>query len=85
MTPWQWWAASVPGHDEGEWELGEFDSRDEAIAAANKEFGIGEPFYVIEARSSTAAKYGSGNFEIVPFVRTRNKERLIAGPRAVAA
>jgi hypothetical protein len=76
VTPWQWWAAAVDEVDScGEWQLGEFASRDAAVAAANREYPPGTAFYVVEARSSTNMKYEGA--DIVPFVRQRHKEQLV--------
>ena len=78
MTPWQWWAGAVDEVDScGEWQLGEFDSRDAAVAAATREYEPGTAFYVVEARSSTNMRYEGA--DIVPFVRQRHKERLVTG------
>lgn len=80
MTPWQWWAGTVEDVDsDGSWDLGEFDSREEAIDHASRGYPAGTPFYVIEARSSTSMQYEGA--DIVPFLRARNKERLVTGVR----
>jgi hypothetical protein len=83
MTPWQWWAGlCVDVDDEGIYPHGEFPTRDAAIAAINREYPAGLPFYVIEARSSGDMRYEGA--EIVPFLRTRGKEKLTTGPRLAA-
>lgn len=81
MTPWQWWAADEDDACCGEWNMGEFSSRAEAIAGANRELPPGTPFRIIEARSSESLQYEGA--DIVPFLRSRNQERLVTGPRAV--
>lgn len=83
MTPWQWWAAPYDHVEyEGVWSLGPFATREEAIVAGMRETPLGEDFYVIEARSSAAMKYEDA--EIVPFLRSRNRELLTNGPSATA-
>lgn len=78
MTRWQWWAGLVGDVDaEGLYELGEFDTRGAAIAAANREYGPGKSFYVVEARSSEAEIYEGA--ALVPFLRQRNRELLVTG------
>ncbi|MGE0178963.1 MAG: hypothetical protein AB7O91_03980 [Sphingomonas sp.] len=76
MTPWGWFWL-----EEGEpndcW-AGEHDTRDHAIAEAQRELPAGAAFFVIEARSSEDMKYEGA--DCVPFLRTRNKERLVNGP-----
>lgn len=84
MTPWQWWAVPECCRSDGEWSIGECDTREQIIAAANRELPPETPFFIIEARSSTDARYYDGNHELVPFKRTRNEERLVTGMRAVA-
>lgn len=79
MTPWRWWAGDAENVEgDGQYDV-DFDTRQQAVAWAIREYG-GSPFYVIEARSSTAEKYSDGSHEIVPFLRTRNKERLPEPP-----
>lgn len=74
MTPWQWWAGSYGSVEyEDHYDLGEFATREEAIAAGRKEWP-GRAFHIVEARSSTAAKYGDGSHDTVPFKKTRNRE-----------
>lgn len=80
MTPWQWWAGSVADIDvEGVYPVGECASREEAIAAACREYGAGVEIEVLEARSSTSMKYEGA--ACLPFIFVRNKERLITGLR----
>jgi hypothetical protein len=85
MTPWQWWATPTFCRGEGEWMLGEFESREDAIRAANHEFRPGTSFSIIEARASTDARHFDGNADIIPFVRTRNEEILTTSRKAVSA
>jgi hypothetical protein len=47
------------------------------VSAALREYPVGAFFYVIEARSSTSKRYEGA--EIVPFLRSRNKELLMVG------
>lgn len=84
-TAWQWWATPRAAYHEGEWTLGEFSTREEAVAAGMEATEHGEFFYVVEARSSTAKKHEGA--EIVPFVATRNLEiieHIAAGSEAAA-
>lgn len=83
MTPWCWWAGEADIVDgEGQYDV-DHDTREAAIAWANREYPAGTAFYVIEARSSTDRRHEES--ELVPFLRHRNKERLTTGPRLVAA
>lgn len=79
MTPWQWHWMEEGGCDYGDWG-GEHDTRDQAVRDACRELPAGTRFHVIEARSSTAEKYEGA--DCVPFLRTRNKELLVNGPRS---
>lgn len=81
MTPWQWWWLERGDDEHGGWQ-GEQDSRDAAIAAANRELPFGTAFEIIEARSSEALEHEES--ECVPFLRSRNRETLTAGLRSVA-
>jgi hypothetical protein len=74
MTPWSW-SAGIPG-EEAFGLACEEPSREAAIAAARREVSPGTEFEIVEARSSTAARYESAYF--VPFLRTRHHERIIA-------
>lgn len=83
MTFWQWWWIETGECEDGGW-MGEFDTRDAAIAAAQRELPVGVQFDVMEARSSTSQQYEGA--DCVPFLRTRNRETLTNGPtNAVAA
>lgn len=75
-SDWEWWAGIV----EDDSYATSHKTRDEAIAAGQNMVGPGEQFQIIEARSSTAAKYESGNYDIVPFTHTRNHEVFVNGP-----
>lgn len=77
MTPWQWFWLPADGDEYGGWD-GEHGSKEQAILRAQRELRSGDVFFVIEARSSTAMEHEGA--ECVPFLRTRNKERLIVGP-----
>lgn len=74
MTPWSWWAGEIGAET---YDLAcEEPTREAAIYTASQLLDPGTEFEIIEARSSTAAKYEGADF--VPFVRSRNHERLIA-------
>jgi hypothetical protein len=74
MTPWQWWAGEAENVDaEGQYDV-DFDTREAAIAWANREYPADTAFYMIEARSSTDVRHEGA--DIVPFLRVRNKELL---------
>lgn len=77
MTPWKWWAVEAEDESCGEWNIGERDTREQIIAQANCELPPATPFFIMEARSSTDRRYEGA--DIVPFLRTRNKERLVTG------
>lgn len=81
MTPWRWWWIEDGNDEDGGW-MGDHLTRDKAIADAQRYLPAGTAFDVIEARSSDAMKYEGA--ECVPFLRTRNRERLVAGPRLAA-
>lgn len=75
MTPWQWWAGEVGDVDaDGVYAIGEFPTREAAIAAVHREYPAGTDFYVIEARSSEAMEHEQA--DMIPFLRTRNRELL---------
>jgi hypothetical protein len=83
MTPWSWFYGEADVVDsEGQYDLGDFETKEAAIAAANRDLPPATPFYVIEARSSTDVRFEGADF--VPFLRTRNKKRLTTGLRVVA-
>jgi hypothetical protein len=76
MTPWAWWWLAEGDDEHGGW-AGCHDSRDEAVADAQRHLPAGTRFRVMEARSSDAMKYEGA--DCVPFLRTRNEEWLTAG------
>lgn len=83
MTPWEWWAGSYGNVEyESAYELGGYDTREEATEAGRAEWP-GEAFYVVEARTSTAKKYYEGDHEIIPFVKQRNQEFVDPDPAAL--
>jgi hypothetical protein len=73
MTPWRWWVGHFEEIECYEGYSNEVASRDEAIAWGKKEWP-GQLFYIIEARSSEAMQHEGA--DIVPFLRTRNKELI---------
>lgn len=77
MTPWQWWWLEEGDDEHGGWQAGH-DTREQAIAAAQRELDAGVRFYVLEARSSESIKYEEA--DCVPFLRTRGKELFTNGP-----
>lgn len=78
MTPWSWWAGDLGADAYG--LACDDKTRDAAIQVASRQLKPGEKFQIIEARSSTAAKYEGADF--VPFLRTRNHEIITVGPVA---
>lgn len=79
MTPWRWWWLEEGDEPQGGWQ-GDCDTREDAIANAQRELPRGARFYVMEARSSEDMRYEGS--ECVPFLRTRGKELLTNGPVA---
>ena len=77
MTPWAWWAG-IPGEETYDLAC-EMPTREAAVAEAMRQLKPGNTFQIIEARSSTDARYEGADF--VPFVRERNHEILVASPR----
>lgn len=76
MTPWSWWAGEL---DADAYDLAaEEKTREAAIQVASRQLKPGEQFQIIEARSSTDAKYEGA--DLVPFLRTRNHEIITVGP-----
>jgi hypothetical protein len=73
MTPWTWFAGNL---DDDVYDLAEADTREKVITAALDAptgwLKPGDPFCIVEARSSTAKKYEGSDF--VPFLRTQNAE-----------
>jgi hypothetical protein len=74
MTNWEWWAGEI-GAETYDLACGE-KTRDAAFKTASDLLDPGTEFQIVEARTSTAAKYEGADF--VPFVRTRNYERATA-------
>lgn len=77
---WKWYAC-IEG--EGNDCAYESDTRDAAISAIAQDFGPGTVIEVMEARFSTAKRYEGHDF--VPFIATRNAEKLTLGVRVVPA
>lgn len=73
-TDWAWWAGIVG--DESYALACECKSRDEAIREALRNAPDDEDceIEIIEARSSNARKYESGDYDVIPFTHTRNHE-----------
>lgn len=83
MSPWRWHVGHYDSvEDDGVYDIDECGTRDEAIQSGLRETAAGARFYVIEARSSEAAQHKFS--DIVPLLRTRNKELLTHGPRDTA-
>lgn len=80
-SAWEWWAGDI---GEQCYSLGHGDNRDDVIRQGMRETRAGESFQIIEAQSSTAKRYSYGDEEFVPFVRTRNHEIIINGPKEVS-
>jgi hypothetical protein len=79
MTGWEWWAGDI---DEDDYGLeGGCPTRDDVILRASRGMNPGDQFRIIEARSSTDRRYEGS--DIVPFLRTRNKEIITVGPAPV--
>lgn len=77
MTPWSWWAGELDA--DNTYDLAaEEKTREAALQVASRQLKRGERFQIIEARSSTDAKYEGADF--VPFLRTRNHEIITVGP-----
>jgi hypothetical protein len=76
MSPWSWWWLEEGEEPHGGWQ-GDCASREEAIADATRSLEPGTAFDVIEARSSEDRRYEEA--ECVPFLRTRNRARLVVG------
>ena len=79
-TDWEWWF----GHVDNEGYSESAKTREEAIKLGLRDTVAGEQFQIIEARSSTAQKYESGHYDIVPFTHTRNHEVLTNGLQLLA-
>jgi hypothetical protein len=75
MTPWRWWIGEADIVDSESQYDADCDTREAAIAWANREYPAGTPFYIIEARSSEDRRHEES--DLVPFLRSRNKERLV--------
>ena len=74
-SAWEWWAA-----DEGsaDYDIGFGSTREECIRAALRNLNAGARFDIVEAQSSTDRRHEFA--DQIPFVKTRNKETLTAGP-----
>jgi hypothetical protein len=81
MTRWEWWAGDI---DEDDYGLeGACPTREDVIRRVSRYMKPGDQFRIIEARSSTDRRYEGS--DLVPFLRTRNKEIITVGPVAVEA
>lgn len=81
MTPWRWWAGELDDDCYG--LAGDEPTREAVVQRACRELKPGDQFRIIEARSSTDARYEGADF--VPFLRTRNKEVITVGLKGVPA
>jgi hypothetical protein len=81
MTGWEWWAGDIGDDDYG--LEGGLPTREDVIQRASRYMKPGDQFRIIEARSSTDRRYEGA--DLVPFLRTRNKEIVTVGPVAVEA
>lgn len=79
-SKWEWWVGLVG--DESFFSTAR--DRGDAIKIGMREAEPGEQFKIVEARSSTAAKYADGNHDFVPFTHMRNHEILTNGPRLIS-
>lgn len=75
MSPWFWYWKVADDESYGE----ECSSRDAVIASAHRELQPGEEFEIIEARMSDAKVHEGSDF--IPFIRSRNHERLTVPAR----
>src|SRR5688572_27022822 len=66
MAPWHWYWKLEGDESYGE----ERRTRDEIVAAANREVPAGERFEIIEARMSDAKMHEGSDY--IPFLRSRN-------------
>jgi hypothetical protein len=77
LGPWRWWAGNEDSVDhEGVFDLGDFDGREEAIRAANRQCETGERFYIVEAR--LWVRFDAPPDGIERFARERGRELLTA-------
>lgn len=74
-SEWEWWVG-VPGAEA--YDLGLAMTRSEAVRIGLRETLPGDEFEIVEAQTSTARRYEGADF--VPFIRSRNYERLKNGP-----
>jgi hypothetical protein len=79
MTGWEWWAGDIGEDDYG--LDGACPTKEELIRRVSRYMKTGDQFRIIEARSSTDRRYEGSDF--VPFLRTRNREIITVGPRAL--
>jgi hypothetical protein len=75
VTPWSWWWLEDGDEPHGGWR-GDCDTRAKVIGDACRHLPAGTGFEIVEARSSEAREYEEA--ECVPFLRTRNRESLVA-------
>jgi hypothetical protein len=79
MTGWEWWAGDI---DDDDYCLeGGCSSKAEVVRNVSRYMKPGDQFRIIEARSSTDRRYEGS--DMVPFLRTRNKEVITVGPASV--
>jgi hypothetical protein len=76
LTEWMWWVGSLESvEDDAVYEIDQC-SREEAIAAGQRETPAGDSFCIVEARLWDRADKGAEDVE--RFARERNRETIVA-------
>ncbi len=78
LGEWIWYV----GSDECDDEMMQSGSRDQAILDGQRQYRVGETFYIVEAqmRLSDERAMERGKIDTAPFAETRNGEFITNGP-----
>lgn len=81
LGDWRWYV----GWDDCDTEMMESGSREQAILDGQRNYDVGETFYIVEARMrlSDERAMANGARDTAPFAETRNGEFITNGPATV--
>lgn len=83
LGEWRWYV----GQDETDDEMMDSGTREQAILDGQREYRVGETFYIVEARMrlSDERAMERGTMDTAPFAETRNGEFIKNGPSSEGA
>ena len=78
LGEWRWFM----GVDETDDEMMDCGTREQAIKDGQRQYEVGETFYIVEARflQSNEQAMDDGAIDTAPFAETRNGEFIVNGP-----